>query len=163
MRCREGILALALVAMAVFAGCSSSTDSSSGGALAGIWEFDSAGTVQGSYQRQLTLGNDGKFSMQLRYFGVYDGQSTDDLSGFEKTTGTFAVNGDQVDFTPEVLLEWDFSFGRDAPTQVYTDYPYDHFYDDTHFTIDGETLTLHFTDYPADEPVSSTQVFQRVQ
>jgi hypothetical protein len=162
MCCRQGILAFALAAMAVLASCSSSTDSSSVGALAGIWEFDSAGTTQGSYQRQLTLGADGQFSMQLRYFGVYDGQSADELSGFEKTTGMFVVDGDHLDFTPQVLLKWDFSYGRDAPTQIFPQYPYDHFYDDTHFTIDGETLTLHFTDYPVDEPVSASQAFQRI-
>lgn len=163
MRSRLGFLAFALAAMAVLASCSSSTESSSVGAIAGIWEVDSTGTPQGSYQRQFTFGNDGSFSLQYRYFGVYDGQDPEDLSGFEKTTGTFTVDGDQLVFEPQVLLEWDYSFGRDAPTSIYPDYPYDHFYDDASFSIDGETLTLQYTAYPADAPEPATLVFHRVE
>lgn len=160
---RLRLLSLALGAFAVLASCSSSTEPSSNRDVLGDWQADSTGTSQESYERHLTLGADGSFSLLHRSFGVYDNQSADELSGFERVTGSFRIESDRLIFEPQMLLLWDYTFGRDAPTQVYTDYRYDHFYDDTHFTIDGETLTLHFTDYPADEPVSSTQVFQRAQ
>jgi hypothetical protein len=159
---RLRFLSFALGAIAVLASCSSSTDSSSTGEVVGNWQADSVGALQDSYERHLTLGADGSFSLLYRYFGVYDNQAYDDLSGFEKVTGSFRVEADRLIFEPQMLLVWDYTFGRDAPTQVYTDYPYDHFYDDARYSIDGETLTIQFTDYPADDPVPTTQLFHRV-
>jgi hypothetical protein len=73
------------------------------------------------------------------------------------------VDGDRLELEPQVLLEWDYSFGADAPTSIYPDYPYEHFYDDAQFSIDGETLTLQYTAYPADAPEPATLVLHRVQ
>lgn len=99
--------------------------------------------------------------LDLRSFGLYEHQEADDLSGYERTSGTFTVDGDRVIFKPDWLAEWDYSFGPDAPQTIYAPYPEEHFYDDAHFHISGDTLTLDFTLYEADSPQPVTQVFQR--
>ena len=99
--------------------------------------------------------------LDFQSHGLYENQQADDLSGYERTTGIFTVNGDRVSFEPSQLVVWDYSFGRDAQPTVYAPYPYDHFYDDAHFHVEGDALTLDFTTYPADAPEPARQIFRR--
>lgn len=153
---------MAFAAVAALASCSSSTDSS-GASIIGSWVADSAASPTGHYVRQLIFTNDGKFVLDFRSYGLYENQQPTALSGYGRTAGSFTVNGDQLNFEPAWLSVWDYTFGRDAPQTVYAPYPYDHFYDDARFNIEGTTLTLNFTAYPADAPVPTTQIFQRDQ
>jgi hypothetical protein len=99
--------------------------------------------------------------LDFQSHGLYENQQADDLSGYERTTGIFTVNGDRVSFEPSQLVVWDYSFGRDAQPTVYAPYPYDHFYDDAHFHVEDDALTLDFTTYPADAPEPARQIFRR--
>lgn len=159
MRSHRALLALATVALC--ASCSSATDSSSSGNIVGSWVADSAASPNGSYLRQLTLTDDGRFTLDFRSYGLYENQQADDLSGYERTGGTFTVNGDRVSFEPGWLVVWDYSFGRDAPQTIYAPYPRDHFYDDARFRVDNDTLTLNVTLHQADSPRPATQIFRR--
>jgi hypothetical protein len=159
MRPHRAFLALATVA--ICASCSSSTDPSAADDIVGSWVADSAASPTGSYVRQLILRPEGKFMLDLRSFGLYDNQEPDELSGYERTSGTFTVDGDRLILQPEWLAVWDFSFGRDAPQTIYAPYPEEHFYDDAHFHIQGDTLTLDFTLYEAGSPRPATQIYQR--
>lgn len=155
-------LLVALAAIAALARCSSSTDSS-GASIIGSWVADSAASPSGHYVRQLIFTSDSKFVLDFRSYGLYEGQQPDALSGYGRTAGSFTVNGDRLVFEPSWLSTWDYSFGRDAKQTIYAPYPYDHFYDDARFSIDGTTLKLSYTAYPADAPVSATETFQRDQ
>lgn len=127
----------------------------------GSWVADSAASPVGSYVRQLTLTQQGKFILDLRSFGLYENQQAGDLSGYQRTSGTFTADGERVTFEPDWLAIWDFSFGRDAPQTIYVPYPDEHFYDDAHVHVDGDALTLDFTLYEGDSPRPATQVFRR--
>lgn len=153
---------VALAAIAALVSCSSSTDSS-GPSIIGSWVTDSSAGPTGRYVRQLIFTSDSKFVLDFRSYGLYEDQEPDELSGYGRTAGTFTVSGDRVMFEPFWFSTWDFSFGRDAPQTVYAPYPGEHFYDDARFTIEGSTLTLNYTAYPDDEPVPTTEMFQRAQ
>ena len=159
MRPHRALLALSTVVLC--ASCSNSTDPSPTSNIVGSWVADSAASPVGTYVRQLTLTQEGKFLLDLRSFGLYENQQADDLSGYERTSGTFTVDGDRVIFEPGWLVLWDFSFGRDAPQKIYAPYPNDHFYDDAHAHVEGDSLTLEFTLYDADSPRPAKQVFHR--
>lgn len=159
MRTHRALLALATVA--VCANCSSSTDSSPTGDIVGSWVSDSAASPTGYYVRQLVFTPSGKFASDFRSYGRYENQQPDDVSAYERTSGTFTVKDDQVIFEPSWLTIWDFSFGRDAPQTVYAPYPYDHFYDDAHYRVDGDELTLDFTLDVDGTAKPATQTFQR--
>jgi len=52
--------------------------------------------------------------------------------------------------------------GRLAPTvQAPSPHSGGSYYDDARFRLDGDTLTLDYTSYPADAPVASRQLFRR--
>jgi hypothetical protein len=129
--------------------------------MIGTWIADSAASPVGSYVRELTLTREGRFFLDLRSFGLYENQQADDLSGYQRTSGTFTVDGDRVTFAPDWLVIWDYSFGRDAPQTTYAPYPNEHFYDDAHFHVEADILTLDFTLYEADSQRPVTQVFRR--
>jgi hypothetical protein len=153
---------MAFAAIAAFASCSSSTDSS-GASIIGSWVTDSAASPTGHYVRQLIFTKDSRFFLDFRSYGLYEGQQPDALSGYGRTAGSFTVNGDRVIFEPSWYSTWDFSFGRDAPQTVYAPYPFEHFYDDARVSVDGSTLTLTYTAYPDDAPVTTTETYQRGQ
>lgn len=160
MRSYQSLLALATIA--ICASCSSSVDSLATSDIAGRWVTPSEGLrPAGLYGRQLTFTNDGRFVSEVRSYGVYPKQRPEDLSSYTRIIGTFAVAGDQLSFEPESLITWDSFYGADSPEMVQTPYPYGSLYDDARFRIDGETLTLDFTTYPADAPEPTRQVFQR--
>lgn len=160
MQVRRPLVAFA--AIAALASCSNSTESSAA-SIIGSWVADSAASPTGRYVRQLIFTNDSKFVVDFRAYGLYEHQQPDALSGYGRTAGSFTVNGDRVVFEPSWLSTWDYSFGPDAPQTVYAPYPYQHFYDDARFSIEGSTLTLSYTAYTDDEPVPTTEIFQRGQ
>lgn len=152
----------ALATIAVFASCSSSLDSLTASDIVGQWTAArEEASPTGSYSRQLTFSNDGHFVLEFRSYGVYQGQQADDLSSYSRTAGTFTVAGDRLSFDPESLTTWDAFYGASSPETVRTPYPYASFYDDARYRVEGNTLTLDYTSYPADAPEVTRQLFQR--
>lgn len=160
MRTRRAILALATIA--VCASCSSSLDSLPTGDIVGRWTADrEEASPAGSYVRHITFTNDGHFVSEFRSYGIYPTERAEDLSGYQRTVGTFTVAGDELSFQPDSLISWDAFYGTDSPVTVQTPYPYDSVYDDAHYRIDGVTLTLDFTTYPADGPEPTSLMLRR--
>jgi|GEM_PF-1241432 len=160
MRKFRSLLAVAMVALS--AGCSGSLDSLTTGDIVGRWTADlEAASPAGYYSRQVTFSGDGHFVFEFRSYGIYRNQRDDELSSYSRTVGTYTVSGDRVTFEPESLTTWDAFHGADSPEIVQSPYPYSSFYDDARYLVEGNTLMLDYTSYPADAPEPTRQTFQR--
>ena len=149
---------LALTA-AVLAGCESST-SPSASLLQGRWATTrDALSPAGSHQGFLTFAGRA-FVFEARSFGLYGGQSANDLSAYSRTEGTFRVEGDRVHFSPTRLVTWDRFYGVDSPPLVESPYP-GSLFDNARFTLRFTTLALHYVIYPADAPVETSRIYRR--
>ena len=105
----------------------------------------------------------GRFTAEVRSYGVYAGQSASDLSAYSRTIGAYQASDGQLTFPPDTLVEWDRFYGAAATPSVRTPYPYTGYYDATRYTVASGVLTLQYLSYPADAPVETTQQFHRVE
>jgi hypothetical protein len=131
-------------------------------ALEGSWvaaREDASPT--GWYQRSLTFGSAGSFTSEFRSYGVYPAQPRDELSGYQRTEGTYEVEGSRLIFHPVRLVEWDRFYGAASPEQITEPYPYTGIFDNARYEMLGPALTLHYTIYPADAPEPAVLVFAR--
>ena len=149
-------------AIFVVLGCS---DSASGPAtgLVGVWQTQKESTPPGSYQRTLELRADGRFTSEARSFGMYVGQRPNDLSGYTRYTGHYAVMGDSLRFLDEQLVWWDRFYGANSPEHVESvksDGPPG---PAISYLLIGRTLIFHYLSYPADGPVPTTEKLYRVR
>jgi hypothetical protein len=142
--------------------CASPTESGPS-SLDGTWvaAVENA-SPSGWYRRSLTFEANGSFTSEFRSYGIYPGQPRDQLSGYQRTEGTYRAEGDRLVFQPARLVWWDRFYGVDSPEQVSEPYPYGTIFDDARYERQGPQLTLHFTIYPADAPEPAVLVFTRV-
>lgn len=154
--------ALPLVLALALSACSSPTRSyPEVASLVGSWMTASQPLQpQGGMQQTLYLTDDGHFVARVYDFGLYAGRSARDMSAAITTGGRYRVEGDRIVFQPDSLVTWDSVYQREALVQK--PYPYTSYYDDAHFVLDGNRLTLVYLTYPADAPVSTQQTFTRV-
>jgi hypothetical protein len=151
---------LAFAALSLTA-CESST-SPEASALEGRWATDrEALSPAGSYQSFLTFDGTA-FAFDVRSFGVYSGQGSNELSAYSRTEGTFRIEGDRLHFAPTRLVTWDRFYGADSPERVESPYPLGSIFDDARFTVRITELTLRYLTYPADAPVETTRTFWRL-
>jgi hypothetical protein len=149
---------LYLAVVAGITSCTPSTDSET--SLIGNWSVrESLGP--GYYTTQLTFAGDGTFTDAVRNFGSYPGQSKDDLSSYTIMSGTYKVEGDQLQTNITHIAVWDRFYGANSPETVQT--VNTTVFDQTHFRIVGPMLTLDYVSYPADAPVPTTMTFVRVE
>jgi hypothetical protein len=147
--------------LAVIAGITSCTSSTSPEAsLIGNWSV-SESLSPGHYTTQLTFAGDGTFTDAVRIFGSYGGQSNNDLSSYSIMSGTYKVEGDQLQINITHTVVWDRFYGANSPETVQT--VNITVFDQTHFRIVGPMLTLDYVSYPADAPVPTTKSFIRVE
>jgi hypothetical protein len=147
--------------LAVVTGITSCTNSTSPEAsLVGNWAV-SESTSPGYYTTQLTFAGDGTFTDAVRMFGSYPGQSKNDLSSYTIMSGTYKVDGDQLQTNITHTVVWDRFYGANSPETVQTVNPT--VFDQTHFRILGPMLTLNYVSYPADAPVPTTKTLIRVE
>ena len=147
--------------LAVVAGTTSCTSSTSSEAsLIGNWAV-SESVSPGHYTTQLTFAGDGTFTDAVRIFGSYPGQSSNDLSSYSIMSGTYKVEGDQLQTNITHTVVWDRFYGANSPETVQT--VNTTVFDQTHFRIVGPMLTLDYVSYPADAPVPTTKTFIRVE
>jgi hypothetical protein len=97
----------------------------------------------------------------VRIFGSYGGQSNNDLSSYSIMSGTYKVEGDQLQINITHTVVWDRFYGANSPETVQT--VNITVFDQTHFRIVGPMLTLDYVSYPADAPVPTTKSFIRVE
>jgi hypothetical protein len=139
-----------LLLLALTIACAGATDVKPS-QLDGTWIAPAENaSPSGWYQRSLTFGSNGSFVSEFRSYGIYQGQSRNELSGFSRTEGRYQVDGDRLLFQPARLISWDRFYGVNSPVQVMEPYPYGSIFDDARFAIEGGILILHYTIYPAD-------------
>jgi len=158
---RIGKLALTLATLTVGLSCSSVTEPSRDDPLLGRWSTDrSALNPAGSMQSHLTFSKDGSFVAEHRSYGVYPSQRAEDLSAYWRTSGTYVLEADRLNFLPKSLASWDRFYGPHSAELVETPYPYGTLYDDARFKLQDSVLTLRYLTYPADAPVPTLQTFR---
>jgi hypothetical protein len=148
--------------LALTLACGSSTEPKQT-SLDGTWvaAVESA-SPSGWYQRTLTFDPNGSFVAGFRIYGIYSWQPSNELSGYQRIEGSYDVDGDRLVFHAARLVWWDRYYGAQSPEQVSEPYPYGTIFDDAHYQLQGDELTLHFTTYPADAPEPTVLVFTRV-
>ena len=152
----RGFVAVLCVAIA---SCRSSTDAESHD-LVGTWATPRKSLQPGSYQQPLTFGRDGRYTSEVRDYGLYPGQSSNELSAYTRIVGTYEIRGDSVATHAEEHVWWDRFYGTDSPEhrEVYENAPFSA----SQFEIGGSTLVLHYISYPADAGVPTTMTFVRL-
>jgi len=147
------------VLLALTIACAGATDVKTS-ELDGAWVAPAEdASPSGWYQRTLTFGSNGSFVSEFRSYGIYQGQPRDEPSGFQRTEGTYQIDGDRLLFQPVRLISWDRFYGVNSPVQVAEPYPYGSIFDNARFEIQAGTLILHYTVYPADAPEPAVLTF----
>ena len=113
------------------------------------------------HQSTLTFTIDGRFTVENRTHGVYEGESAEVLSAISRIEGTFRIAGDRLIFEPQRLVWWDRFYGARSPEHVDEPYPWGTIFDDAHYSVAGDHLTMSYTVYPADAPVPAVGEFTR--
>jgi hypothetical protein len=117
----------------------------------------------GWYQRSLIFGRAASFTSEFRSYGIYPGQPRDELSGYQRTEGTYEIQGNAILFHPLRLIEWDRFYGAGSPEQIREPYPYGSIFDDARYELHGLQLTLHYTVYPADAAEPTATIYNRAR
>ena len=155
MNRKSFVLCLAIATGVV--SCNSSTESESG--LIGSWISTESLSPSGHMTTQLSFAGDGTFTDAIRTFGVYPGQSRNDLSSYTIMSGTYTTDGDQLESNVSRVETWDRFHGADSPPTVRN--VNTTVFDQGRFRISGFSLTLDYLTFPADAPVPTTKAFIR--
>lgn len=156
-------LCSSVLALALTIACASPTESASS-SLDGTWVAAAENaSPSGWYQRSLTFETSGSFVSEFRSFGIYGGQPRNELSGYQRTEGTYRTEGDRLLFHPTRLISWDRFYGVNSPISITEPYPYGTIFDDARYVIQAPLLTLHYTVYPADAAEPAVLVFARAR
>jgi hypothetical protein len=148
-------------ALAAVLGCAGPTDPPVG-PLVGRWiSATEALRPAGSHQYSLEFGAGGRFTAEVRSYGLYPGQAPADLSAYSRMVGGYRTAGGRLTFAPDTLVEWDRFYGAQTAPTVRTPYPYGGPYDDARYAVTGGVLTLRYLSYPADAPVETARQFRR--
>jgi hypothetical protein len=145
----------------LLAGCDPAT-SPSESPVAGRWASTrDALNPTGSYQGFLTFEG-ASYAAEVRNYGLYPGQRSDDLSAYSRIEGTFRVDGDSLRFSPKRLITWDRFYGADSPVHVEDLAGQAAQSSAAHFSRDVHRLTLRYFSYPADAPVATSRTYWRL-
>jgi hypothetical protein len=132
--------------------------------LHGTWVAPAeTASPSGWYERSLTFDGKGSFAAGLRIYGIYNWQPTDELSAYQRTEGTYEIDGDRLVFHAARLVWWDRYYGAQSPEQISEPYPYGTIFDNARFELRDRQLILHFTVYPVDAPEPAVLVFNQSQ
>src|SRR5262245_37170635 len=151
--------AFVVVLCTTMASCRISTDAVPH-ELVGTWETARQSLQPGSYQITLMFGRNGRYSSEVRNYGLYPGQAPNELSAYARLDGTYEVSGDTVVTHAEEQVWWDRFYGADSPEhrEAYESAPFS----PSHFAITGRTRVLRYMSYPADAPVPTMMALVRV-
>ncbi|MBC7788339.1 MAG: hypothetical protein H7Z74_00220 [Anaerolineae bacterium] len=149
-----------ILLLAIAISCSSSTEFEST-PLDGTWvSTQENSSSSGRYDRALTFKAGGTFISEFRSYGEY-GESRHQQSSYQRTDGTYRVEGDRLIFHATRLIVWDRFHG--GKPQIFDPYPYGTLFDDARYEVRGQDLTLYYTTYPADAPEPTTMTYARAR
>jgi len=133
------------------------------GSLIGHWLTEPQPLLpSGSHQYSLRYGADGRYTSEVRSYGLYAGQAATDLSAYVQLTGTFRAEAGRIAYATERIVRWDHFYGPESAPVVQEPAGAPPRPDDgTQYEIRGDRLTLHYLSYPLDAPVPTTQVYFR--
>ena len=151
-----------LVIAAAWVGLACSDPAAPGpAALVGQWSTaPEALSPTGWHQYHLAFTPDGRFTAEVRSYGLRGARTSSELSAYERTTGTFRAEGGRLELAPHSLVTWDRFYGDASPARVDTPYPYAGLYEDARYEVDGDRLTLRYVGSPLDTPVEITQQYR---
>ena len=160
---RSAPLALCTALLSLTLGCFGSTEPASGD-LAGQW-VTAPENLQpnGWYQSHITFGPASAYTFEVRLYGLYPEESRDLLSSYTRLEGAYSVRGDSVFREIRREVSWDRFYGADSPEHV-TDLTGNPYYrSGARYEVRGPVLVLHYLTYPADAPVETTMILQKVK
>lgn len=120
-----------------------------------------------SYDVRYHFGADGSYWSQNTTYGSY-GQPADAMTGFVRDDGRYAVQCGRLFLSPGRETTWDRFYGADSPVQVrQLPIPIEGISDlcggGIEFTRLGDHLVFKYLSYPADAPVETTMLLDRVR
>ncbi|MFL5582522.1 MAG: hypothetical protein ACJ8AO_19300 [Gemmatimonadaceae bacterium] len=131
---------LALLAL-VLAACGDATGP--GARLVGRWRNVTPLGPDARLETTFTFGTE-RFVHEQRYYGMYEGQSPDDLSASATTAGTYAIDGDAIDFDPETATFWDSRNGAQASPYTVAVDPSNPLYDEARVAVLGRVMVFTY-------------------
>ncbi len=159
------LLAACITGTLLLAGCDSPTNQGKDNvlgnkesALLGTWEFSEALNSKSHYVVELTFRDDFSFDEKITNYGLHPGDGPQDVSAWEKISGTYRAESNKRFFNSESLTYWDHVYYP----QIMVQHPYRiSMFDDCTFTIQEDSLTLTYFSYPDDAPHLTKRTFKR--
>jgi hypothetical protein len=137
----------------IFSSCERKTDET----LTGKWAYTTESKPRGYVINEITFNNDLSFIKRITWYGIYEGQDLDELSGWTEITGNFEVNENNLIITANKSVSYDSFFSTDPVTTIKTEI----LYTNCTFDIDEKTLELRYLTFPADAPVQTKCLYKK--
>jgi len=137
----------------IFSSCERKTDET----LIGTWAYTTESSPRGYVINEITFNSEGLFTKNLTWYGIYEGQNSDELSGWTEITGDFEVNENKLIVTANKSVSWDAFYSTDPVTTIETET----LYTNCTFDIDEKILELKYLTFPADAPVQTKSLFKK--
>ena len=163
---RSALAALSVVcafSLGALGGCRDTTSPSSS-SIVGSWATAPEDLQpNGWYEIRRAFTPIGTYRFEARMYGVYPGQPRNELSAYSVIDGNYRVAGDSLFETAHRETTWDRFYGANSPPTV-RDIPDDYWSRSrSRFAVQGSTLVLDYFSYPADAPVPTQMILQRIQ
>jgi len=101
---------------------------------------------------------DSSFTLTISQFGLQPNTDPDELNALLVYPGLLNVKEEQIQFNIQEFTYTDYYFQTGPETLENKTV----FYDNCTYKINGDTLNLFYTSYPADAPIAAEQNFVRV-
>jgi hypothetical protein len=155
------ILFFAVFFIALFSSCDKENNTLKDlNVLSGTWRDSVVALPRGYYINELKVMNNSTFTSKGSSYGIYNGQSANDLTGWFEYSGTFTLNSNNINFTSHKFTSWDsFYVGSQPQTKIQDQI----IFENCTFKIEGEILEINYTTYPADAPVNTMRQYKRIK
>ncbi len=123
----------------------------------GVWVDTVAAQPRGYYVNELAFSANGAFVSGTNFYGLYDGQAANELSGYFEYYGNYVLSAKNIYFVSKQTVSWDNFTGGNPVTTVKDEV----IFESCTYKIDKNTLELSYITYPADAPVVTTRRYIR--
>ena len=155
---------LAAVSAAGLAACSTPAEPTPTSPLVATWHTNTEPLQpRGAMFQRLSFGVGGRFDYAVVTYTEYPLQATTGVASMVRTTGRYRESaGGALTFAADSLITSSSDPAPGGRTVVQTPYPYSTGpFDGAYYEVASNRLTLRYTSYPADAPVTTTRVFER--